>query len=160
MMADNKPDNKALCPIRLMLVEDNRGDVLLFKRAMQRAEIPHELIVAPTGEKALRLVREAADGEQVDMIILDLNLPGLNGHQVLAVLKAHEDYRRIPVFILSSSEAPEDVVAGYNEYANCYIVKPHDLEKLNEIVQCISNFWYSLAAPSQKTGRREWEAFL
>ncbi len=142
-------------PIRLLLVEDNRGDVILIKRAFLRSQTPYEITVARTGEEALQIVREAPDGAQADMIILDLNLPGLSGHQVLCAIKNHERLRRIPVFILSSSSAEADVVECYNAHANCYIVKPHTLETLCEIADRIEAFWFSLAVlPNGESGKQ------
>ncbi len=142
-------------PVRLLLVEDNKGDVLLIKRAFSRSPIPHEITVARTGEEALSILNSHPMDDQSDMILLDLNLPGISGHEVLRTVKNHERHKRIPVFVLSSSRAAEDVVSSYEAHANCYLVKPHDLETLEEITHRIGEFWFSLAVlPNGEMRRR------
>lgn len=131
--------------VRMLIVEDNKGDIMLIKRAFSQSNIPHEITIARTGEEAMDVLNSSNISHQVDMIILDLNLPGMSGHEVLQVLKNNEHYKHIPVFVLSSSRAIEDVVTSYEEHANCYLVKPHSLEMLREIIHRIGQFWFSLA---------------
>jgi CheY-like chemotaxis protein len=138
-----------LRPLRILLVEDNRGDALLFKRAFSGTGLSHHITVASTGESALRMVQGAHDESQPDLIVLDLNLPGINGHQVLNILKNHKEHRCIPVFILSSSRAPLDVLEGYNAHANSYIVKPYNSDELKHVADCIGMFCHTLT-PVQK----------
>jgi chemotaxis family two-component system response regulator Rcp1 len=141
-------------PVRMLLVEDNKGDIMLFKRAFAQSAIPHEITVARTGEEALEQLDSRPMDDQSDMILLDLNLPGMSGHEVLRAVKAHERHKRIPVFVLSSSRAPEDVVSSYEQHANCYLVKPHDFDALKEITHRIGQFWFSLAVlPNGETRR-------
>lgn len=131
-------------PLRILLVEDNRGDALLFQRAFSRTGLSHHITIASTGESALRMVQGTQNSDHPDVIVLDLNLPSINGHQVLNILKTHKEYRRIPVFILSSSRAPLDVLEGYNAHANSYIVKPYNSDELNRVVDCIGMFCHTL----------------
>jgi CheY-like chemotaxis protein len=132
-------------PMRMLIVEDNKGDIMLIKRAFSQSNIPHEITIARTGEEALNVLNNSSINHQVDMIILDLNLPGMSGHEVLQILKNNENYKHIPVFVLSSSRAIEDVVTSYEEHANCYLVKPHSLDMLRDIIHRIGQFWFSLA---------------
>jgi len=144
-------------PMRLLLVEDNRGDVMLLKRAFTQSNIPHEITIARTGEEALAIVNTAQPHTSADIIILDLNLPGLSGLEVLQALKNDAQHQSIPIFVLSSSRAQADVVESYQSHANCYLVKPHDLDSLCEIVERIGQFWYALAVlPSHESKARAW----
>ncbi len=141
-------------PVRMLIVEDNKGDIMLIKRAFSQSNIPHEITVARTGEEALEVLENSHLGNQSDMILLDLNLPGMNGHEVLRSVKTSEHYKHIPVFVLSSSRAIEDVTSCYEEHANCYLVKPHSLDMLREIIHRIGQFWFSLAVlPNGETRR-------
>lgn len=143
-------------PIRLLLVEDNKGDVILFRRAFGNCNIPLDITVARTGEEMLQLLDERPGVQIPDIIVLDLNLPGLSGHQALRAIKADERLRRIPVFILSSSLAESDVTSCYDAHANCYIVKPYGLENLSDIAKRIGQFWFSLAVlPDTEPATRE-----
>ena len=127
-------------PIRMLLIEDNKGDALLINRAFSQLDTPYEITVARTGEEALSVL----DGvRSYDYILLDLNLPGINGHEVLQTIKSSERFKHIPVFVLSSSRAQEDVLGSYQAYASCYLVKPHNLDALCEITSSITNFWFS-----------------
>lgn len=132
-------------PMRILMVEDNKGDAMLIRRVIGESGIPSELAEARTGESALELLEQISSGQWPDIILLDLNLPGISGHQVLTAVKGHADLKRIPVFILSSSRAINDIVGSYESYANCYLVKPHDVGALRTIAKGIRDFWYSLA---------------
>lgn len=130
-------------PVRILLVEDGRGDALLIKKAFRQSNIPSEITLALSGEEALEVVNNST--HLPDIIVLDLNLPGMNGKQVLRTLKEDTKYRRIPVIILSSSKAKSDVTECYDLHANSYIVKPHDIESLCHITEKLEHFWFSLA---------------
>jgi len=139
-------------PAEIMLVEDNRGDAVLASRAFRKAEIDNNLTVADTGEKALEILRGilAGEGEYAasrlpDIILLDLNLPKMSGQDVLTAIKSDEHLRHIPVVILSSSAAENDIVASYGLHANAYIVKPIGLENFTDVVRSIEQFFFMLA---------------
>lgn len=145
-------------PVRLLLVEDNHGDALLVKRAFERTTIENKITVASTGEEALNLLCGKNNKGKVkmpDIIILDLNLPGINGLEVLKVIKNDPRLRRIPVIILSSSKAEYDVIHCYDNYANCYIQKAANLEELYELTDKIEQFWFKhVILPDEEKKKR------
>ena len=138
---------KSSRPIEILLVEDNPGDVFLTKKAFETGKIANNLQVASDGEMALRMLKKEddfSDSVTPDIILLDLNLPKMDGREVLESIKDNEELKRIPVVILTSSNAERDIVASYNLHANSYIVKPVDFSKFTEIVDSIENFWFSI----------------
>jgi len=142
-------------PVQILLVEDNPGDIRLIREAMLEGRFYNPPLVAKTGEEALAILRNrdsVSGNQQVDLILLDLNLPGLNGIEVLREIKTDPETSRIPVVILTSSQAEEDVVQAYDQYANCYITKPVDMDGFLEIVQSIEQFWISVVKLPGKDG--------
>jgi chemotaxis family two-component system response regulator Rcp1 len=134
-------------PIEILLVEDNPGDVRLTQEGLKEGKLNNELRVVSNGEEALAYLRKQGayrDAERPNLILLDLNLPKKNGHEVLLQIKQDSDLRRIPVVVLTSSKAEEDILKTYNLHANCYIAKPVDLEQFIGIVKCIEDFWLSI----------------
>lgn len=134
-------------PITILLIEDNDGDIFLTKKAFQNAKIVNRIDVAKDGEIALDMLRNNGpykDSVRPDIILMDLNLPKKDGLQVLAEIKLDESLRRIPVVILTSSQAEQDVIKTYNLHASSYITKPIDLEKFHEIVTALEDFWFSV----------------
>jgi len=131
----------------IFLVEDNPADVRLTQEALQNGKVQHELHVARDGVEALSFLRRQGPFLQAprpDLILLDLNLPRKDGREVLAEIKADPDLMRIPVIILTCSEADEDIFKTYNLYANGYIVKPVDLEQFFKVIRQIKEFWMSI----------------
>ena len=131
----------------ILLVEDNPGDVMLTKEAFLEAKVNNNITVVKDGEEALNyLKKEAAFAEVTtpDIILLDLNLPKKDGREVLSVIKQDTSLRRIPVIVLTSSKAEQDVINTYDLHANGYMVKPVDFEQFNKIVQAVENFWFSV----------------
>lgn len=141
-------DCKALMrPIDILLVEDNPGDVDLAREALGMGKLHNNLHVAQDGVVAMEFLRKTGkyvDVPRPDLIILDLNLPKKDGRQVLAEIKADEDLKRIPVVILTTSRAEEDILKTYNLHANCYITKPIDMKQFLHVVQSIEEFWLSI----------------
>ena len=132
-------------PREILIVEDDPNDALLLKHAFQRAELPHQLRFVPDGLGALQFVLQEgpyAAAPRPDLILLDLNLPGMHGHDVLVAIKANVSLRQIPVVVMSSSPKVEDVDRAYGNYANSYIVKPFDLARLVNVVQGLDQFWF------------------
>ncbi len=130
-----------------MLVEDNPGDVRLVVEALRQGKLLHRLSVAENGAKALAMLRREgshAHRAHPDLILLDLNLPGLSGHELLAELKSDARMARIPVVIMTSSDAHEDVARAYALHANCYVRKPVDIDRLLSVVNGIGHFWLSV----------------
>ena len=134
-------------PIEILLVEDNPGDARLAKEALKEARVNNNLTVAKDGEEALEFLHRRGRHEQAprpDLILLDLNLPRKDGREVLAEIKAHDSIKRIPVVVLTTSEAEEDVVKAYNLNANCYVTKPVDLDQFIKVVKSIEDFWLTI----------------
>jgi two-component system, chemotaxis family, response regulator Rcp1 len=140
--------NTASRPISILLVEDNPGDVRLTREALREGKVQSELQVARDGVEALDLLSRRgpyANAPRPDLILLDLNLPRKDGRELLAELKADETLRRIPVVVLSTSRAEEDIRRSYDLHANCYITKPVDLDRFIEVVKSIDAFWLGVA---------------
>ncbi len=134
-------------PITILLVEDNPGDVKLTEVALRKGKIQSIMHVAEDGEEALKFLRgqgKWAGSPRPDLILLDLNLPRKNGIEVLQEIKADSLLRRIPVVVLTTSKADEDIVRSYDNHANCYITKPVDLNQFIEVVSSIKDFWISI----------------
>jgi chemotaxis family two-component system response regulator Rcp1 len=130
--------------IEVLLVEDNPGDVRLIREALKDAKIHVHLRVAQDGIEALSLLRREGDyaaATRPDLILLDLNLPRLHGHEVLASIKQDTLLRKIPVVIVTSSKADRDIAASYDLHANCFVTKPVDLDQFFNVVQAIRDFW-------------------
>jgi chemotaxis family two-component system response regulator Rcp1 len=135
------------CPIEILLVEDNPGDVRLTREALKDAKVLNNLYVTGDGIEALAFLKRQGkykDMARPDLILLDLNLPKMDGHEVLAEIKANPELRRIPVVILTTSRAEEDILKTYDLHANCYITKPVDLEKFIEVISAIEDFWLTI----------------
>ena len=131
-------------PLEILLVEDNPADVRLTQEAFREGKIHNTLLVARDGVEAMDVLQRRgkyADAPRPDLILLDLNLPRKDGREVLAEIKADPELRRIPVVILTTSRAEMDVVKSYNLHANCYIVKPVDLDQFVRVIHSIENFW-------------------
>lgn len=134
-------------PIEILLVEDNPGDVRLTREALKEGKVRNNLSVAENGEAALSFLRRAgqfASAPRPDVILLDLNLPRKDGREVLAEIKTDPDLKRIPVVILTTSQAEQDILKTYNLHANCYIAKPVDLDRFIEVVKSIEDFWLTI----------------
>lgn len=134
-------------PIDILLVEDNQGDVRLTKEAMKEGKVLNRLFVVRDGIEALAFLNKEgkfASAVRPDIILLDLNLPGKDGYAVLAEIKADEKLRQIPVIILTTSKAEEDILKTYNLHANCYISKPVNLERFFEVVMAIEDYWFTV----------------
>ncbi|MDE2768357.1 MAG: response regulator [Chloroflexota bacterium] len=134
-------------PIEILLVEDNPGDVRLTQEAVREAKIRNTLNVVNDGEQAIAYVRRQgkyADRPRPDLILLDLNLPRKDGREVLQDLKSDPDLHRIPVVVLTSSEAEQDILRTYDLYANAYVSKPVDLEQFMRVVSSIQDFWLNI----------------
>jgi two-component system, chemotaxis family, response regulator Rcp1 len=134
-------------PIDILLVEDNPGDVILTREALEESKVANRLYVVEDGVEAMDfLLRQGrfSDVPHPDLILLDLNLPRKDGREVLAEIKRHERFRRIPVVILTTSDADEDILRAYNLHANCYITKPVVFEKFITVVKAIEDFWFTI----------------
>lgn len=133
--------------VDILLVEDNPGDVRLTREAMMEAKIHNQLQVVSDGVEAMAFLRRQgpyANAVRPHLILLDLNLPRKDGREVLAEVKQDPDLRRIPVVILTTSEAETDILKAYDLHANCYIAKPVDIEQFLTVVKSIEDFWITI----------------
>lgn len=133
--------------IEILLVEDNPADVRLMVEAFKDAKVPNRLTVASDGGEALEILSRTdahADVRRPDLVLLDLNLPRVDGREVLERMKGDPDLRRIPVVVLTSSADEHDVQRCYDLHANCYITKPVDLEQFLTIIKTIEDFWLTI----------------
>jgi chemotaxis family two-component system response regulator Rcp1 len=144
-------------PIDILLAEDNLGDVRLAIETFKDAKIHNVVNVVPDGVEAMAYLRKQGkytNATRPDLILLDLNMPRKDGREVLKEVKEDPDLRRIPVVILTISQAEQDILKAYDLHANCYITKPVDLNQFNKIVQTIEDFWFTIVKlPSQGTGK-------
>jgi CheY-like chemotaxis protein len=134
-------------PVEVLLVEDNPGDVRLTREALREGKIRNNLHVARDGVEALAFLRrqgEHAGAPRPDLILLDLNLPRKDGREVLTEIKDDATLRQIPVVVLTSSQAEEDIIRAYDLHANCYISKPVDLDQFINVVRSIEDFWFTV----------------
>jgi CheY-like chemotaxis protein len=135
-------------PIEILLIEDNPGDVRLTQEVLKDAKVSNNLSVVQDGVEALAFLHREGryeDAPRPDIILLDLNLPRMDGRELLAEIKADQTLMHIPVLVLTTSEADADVLKAYNLHANCYIVKPLELDRFIEIMEAIEHFWLNIA---------------
>jgi len=134
-------------PITILLAEDNPGDVKLTEKALEKGQIKNDLHVVTDGIEAMQFLRQAdtyADAPRPDLVLLDLNMPRKSGREVLEELQEYESLRRIPVVVLTSSEAEQDIIDSYDRYANAYLTKPVDFDGFVDIIRRIEEFWFTV----------------
>lgn len=134
-------------PIHILLVEDNEGDILLITEAFEEAKLANQISVVRNGEQAIDFVEKRGNYQNVelpDLIVLDINLPRKNGHEVLKYVKEKDYLKQIPIIMLTTSSSESDILKSYENHANCFITKPVDVEDFFNAVTGIENFWVSL----------------
>lgn len=133
-------------PINILLVEDDPADVRLTREALTDSKVSNELFVATSGPQALELLRGEGEASipRPDLILLDLNMPGMSGQEVLEEIKNDPTLRSIPVTVLTTSQAEEDIVRSYELRANAYVTKPVDLDQFLTVVRSIEDFWFQV----------------
>ncbi len=134
-------------PIEILLVEDNEGDILLTKKAFEKGKIMNQLHVTRDGEEALDFLFKRGNFENAptpDMILLDLNMPKLNGQEVLKTIKENPALKCIPVIVLTTSNADEDILKSYQLHASSYIRKPVDFKQFGEVIQKLQDYWFTI----------------
>jgi len=144
-------------PVHILLVEDNEGDILLITEAFESGKIINKLSVVKDGKAAIDfLTRQGKYVSEAlpDLLLLDINLPKKNGHEVLKFIKADENLKQIPVIMLTTSSAKADILTSYQLYANCYITKPVEVDSFLNIISNIESFWISIATLPSKTDAR------
>jgi chemotaxis family two-component system response regulator Rcp1 len=141
------PPTTRTMPIEILLVEDSPGDVRLTQEALRDGRLNNRLHVVPDGVDAMAFLRREgkhADAPRPDLILLDINLPRKSGHEVLEEVKTDPSLSLIPVVVLTTSDAEEDILRSYRLHANCYITKPVELDKFLRVIQSIEHFWVSI----------------
>jgi chemotaxis family two-component system response regulator Rcp1 len=141
-------------PVEILLVEDNPGDVRLTIESLNEGKVDNNLHVARDGVEAMEYLRrqgQRADAVRPDLILLDLNLPRMDGREVLAAIKSDANLRTIPVVVLTTSRAEQDVLRSYELQANCYITKPVDLDQFITVVKSIEDFWLTIVTLPRQT---------
>ena len=139
--------------IDILLVEDNEGDILLTLEALKEGKLRNNVEVARDGQVALDMLLKVSPYQKSktpDLILLDINLPKVDGLEVLTAVKNNETLKRIPVIMLTTSSAETDILKSYNNYANCYITKPISLSNFMEVVSTIEEFWITLVQLPKK----------
>jgi len=143
-------------PIEILLVEDSAADVRLTIEALKEAKMANRLTVVDDGVKAMDFLYRRgghAGAPRPDLILLDLNLPRKDGREVLAEIKANSDLRRIPIVVLTTSSAEEDILNAYDLHANCYITKPVDFRQFMVVVKAIEDFWLTIVKLPDREAR-------
>lgn len=133
--------------VKILLVEDNEGDIFLTKEAFEEAKIKTEITAIKNGRDAVNYILkngEYARARTPDLILLDINMPIMNGHEVLDVIKTHETYKKIPILMLTTSSSQEDIDKAYVNHANGYVTKPLEFESFLKAILKIENFWLGL----------------
>jgi two-component system response regulator len=143
------PQGAVIRPIEILLVEDSPTDVLLAREALEHAKVLNNLQVVSDGVEAIAYLRHEgkyADAVRPDLILLDLNLPRKDGREVLSEIKSDENLKRLPVVVLTTSKAEEDILRAYGLHANCYVTKPVDFDQFADVVKAIETFWFTVVA--------------
>jgi two-component system, chemotaxis family, response regulator Rcp1 len=134
--------------VHILLVEDNEGDIILTLEALKEARIRNRISVARDGEEALLMLQNSTIVP--DLVLLDINLPKIDGLEVLATIKANDRFKMIPVIMLTTSAAERDIMTSYANHANCFITKPVDLARFMDVVRTIEDFWITIVRLPQK----------
>lgn len=134
-------------PIHILLVEDNEGDILLTKEALNQGKIINTISVVKDGKEAINYMEKNSPYTESllpDLILLDINLPKMNGHEVLQNLKSNNNFKQIPVIMFTTSSSERDILKSYKNYANCYITKPVEVDDFLDTIKSIENFWIGI----------------
>ena len=141
-------------PIHILLVEDNEGDVFLVKEAFEEGKIINKISVTRDGKEAMDFLDKKGKYENIqlpDLILLDINLPKKNGHEVLEYIKEKDELKQIPVIMLTTSSSEKDILLSNKNHANCFITKPVDVDHFLKVIYSIENFWVNIVKlPSKK----------
>ncbi|MEL7833232.1 response regulator [Fodinibius sp. Rm-B-1B1-1] len=134
-------------PIHILLVEDNEGDIVLTTEALEEGKIANSISIVRDGWEAIQYLEQNEgyeNAEQPDLILLDINLPKVNGHEVLKHIKESDELKQIPVIMLTTSSDQVDIEKAYDNHSNCYITKPVDVDNFIEVISTIEDFWISI----------------
>lgn len=135
---------QATRPVRILLVDDDKGDILLTTKALQSNQLLNHIDVVNSGEEALQFLRQQgqfADAKRPDLVLMDINMPGMTGIETLAEIKKEDAIKNIPVVMLTTSRSDTDILMSYELQASCFVTKPVDLQELTKVVAAINDFW-------------------
>ncbi|MCZ2845629.1 MAG: response regulator [Candidatus Bathyarchaeota archaeon] len=153
-MKNNNKSNNFFNPIDILLVEDNPADVRLTIETLKEEKIYNTMHVVGDGEEALAFLRREgkySNAIRPDLILLDLNLPKIDGREVLKEIKTDDSLKTIPVVVMTVSKSEEDILKSYQSHANCYITKPVDLEQFSKVAKAVQEFWLTIVKLPPKT---------
>lgn len=139
--------------INILLIEDNEGDIFLTQEALSESDIQSTLSIVKDGDEALKFLNKKgpySDAELPELILLDINLPKVNGHEVLKNIKTSNHLKHLPVIMLTTSTSEDDILTCYQNYASCYIPKPMDVNDFIKVIDSIKNFWSSIVKLPKK----------
>ena len=137
--------------LNILFVEDNEGDILLTTEAFEESKIINIIKVLRNGKKVVDFFENLNDIDEIpDLILLDINLPKMSGHEVLKYIKDHEKYKQIPVIMLTTSSAEKDILQSYKNHVNCYITKPIDINEFVQAIIKIEDFWINIVSIPKK----------
>ncbi|WP_179413998.1 response regulator [Mucilaginibacter sp. E4BP6] len=137
--------------LNILFVEDNEGDILLTTEAFEESKIINIIKVLRDGKKVVDFFENLNDIDEIpDLILLDINLPKMSGHEVLKYIKDHEKYKQIPVIMLTTSSAEKDILQSYKNHVNCYITKPIDINEFVQAIIKIEDFWINIVSIPKK----------
>jgi two-component system, chemotaxis family, response regulator Rcp1 len=140
------PAHGSATAVQILMAEDNPADARLVREVMNESKILNDLHVVPDGVEAMAFLRRTgkyADAPRPSLIFLDLNMPRKDGREVLKEIKSDPELKRIPVVVMTSSKAEEDIARAYDEHANCYVRKPIDFDQFHIVVKTIASFWFA-----------------
>lgn len=135
-------------PVEILVVEDNPADAQLTREGFREVDVRHQIHIVTNGDEALAFLNQQppfADAPHPDIVLLDLNMPGMSGRELLALIKGDPRFLHIPVIVLSASDHPDDVRTAYELHANCYLVKPIDLAGFQSVIRAFNRFWLGTA---------------
>ena len=136
-----------MTPIHILLIEDNEGDILLTTEALEESKIINKITVLKDGKAAINYFNElVVKSDMPDLVLLDINLPKMSGHEVLTYIKTNDVYKHIPVIMLTTSSSEKDIMLAYNNYVNCYITKPIDVADFIGAITKIEDFWINIVS--------------
>ncbi len=138
-------------PIHILLIEDNEGDIVLTQEAFEESKLINKISVIRDGKEAIRFFDNLKDhAEKPDMVLLDINLPKVNGHEILKHIKSHEKHKSIPVIMLTTSSSETDILQSYENHVNCYVTKPIDIGEFIKAMSKIEDFWINIVSVPSK----------
>lgn len=140
--------------VEILMVDDDEGDAFMAQEALENAKFANNFYIARDGLEAMEFMEKKGKFSEMptpDLVLLDINMPRMNGHELLSWMREHETYKVTPVIILTTSSSDEDIFKSYEKHANCFITKPLELKQFNEVIKAIDEFWTGIVKLPPKT---------